>query len=97
MPTMSVQYHMHARHPKNRILTTWFHCVLLLSVVHMCLCLSQVGLPEPFFTVHVCASFPKVDVEVRIEVEVVGPRTSGMAWQLEKIKQTILLHKIIYR
>ena len=49
----------------------------------MCLCLSQVdGLPEPFFTVD--ASVPKVDVEVE------GSGTSGMAWQLEKIKQTII-------
>ena len=79
---------MHARHPKNRILTTWFHCVLLLPVVHMCLHLSQVGLPGPFLTAF--PSFPKVDVELRIEVEFVAPGTSGMAWQLEKIKHTII-------
>ena len=79
---------MHARHPKNRILTTWFHCVLLLPVVHMCLHLSQVGLPGPFLAEF--ASFPKVDAEVWIEIEVECSGTSGMAWQLEKIKQTII-------
>ena len=83
MPIISAQYHRLEMFAKSRIITTWFHCVLVLSVIHMCLCLSQLdGLPEPVFTVY--AFVPKVDVEVE------GSGTSGMAWQLEKIKQTII-------
>ena len=82
MPIISAQYHRLEMFAKSRIISTWFHCVLVLFVIHMGLCLSQVdGLPEPFFTV-VYAFVPKVDVE--------GLGTSGMAWQLEKIKQTII-------
>ena len=89
MPIISAQYHRLEIFAKSRIITTWFHCVLVLSVIHMCLCLSQLdGLPEPVFTVD--AFVPMVDAEVRIEVEVEGSGTSGMAWQLEKIKQTII-------
>ena len=89
MPIISAQYHRLEIFAKSRIITTWFHCVLVLSVIHMCLYLSQLdGLPEPVFTVD--AFVPMVDAEVRIEVEVEGSGTSGMACQLEKIKQTII-------
>ena len=63
MPIISAQYHRIEMFAKSRIITTWFHCVLVLSVIHMCLCLSQLhGLPEPVFTVY--AFVPKVDVVV---------------------------------
>ena len=64
---------------RSRTTTTWFHCVIVLPVVHMCLCLSQVdGLPEAIFVV---IGF---EVVVAVGVAVGVAEGSWKARQLEK-------------
>ena len=79
MPIMIAQHHRPAMCARSRTTTTWFHCVIVLPVIHMCLCLSQIdGLPEAFFGF---VGFFEVVVAVGVA------EGSWMARQLEKKKQ----------